>query len=212
MRPDVIAKSVNHDCSIHAVQAAAANHVFLAGMPLLRWGSLQEDTARQGDVDKRSGRRKESRHARRGDDVVTARVTNLRQRVILRQDGHSGVTLRVKALALPRSFEGGLHAIDPAARRETVFFDDVRQHRHGTMLFEGGLRVGMQVRHDVRGGFPQPLRQCRRGVPRLLLAGVILLCMSGRGGGRHALGDVPLHRLQICRRGSVGLSHTSTQS
>ena len=213
MRTDVIAKAMDHHRGIDPFEAAAADHVFLAGMPLLRWGPLEEDATghRRGGVQHGSSRQ-ESSNARCGDDVMPARVPNLRQGIVFRQDGHSGMPFRVEICTLPGSFKRGLHAVDPAARGEAMLFNDVREHRHGTMFFERRFRVSVQVRDDVRGLLPQGLSPRGRRIPELRLAWVVLSLFFRWCCGRHALGDALLHRFQIRCRWIVALIHALNQS
>ena len=213
MRANVIAKAMDHHRGIHAVEAATADHVFLAGMTFLRWGPLEEDAAGHGrGVVQHGSSRQESSNARRGNDVMPARVPDLGQGIVLRQDGHGGMPFRVEICTLPGSFERGLHAVDPAARGEAMLFNEVREHRHGTMFFEGRFRVSVQVRDDVRGLLPQGLSPRGRRVPELRLAWVVFFLFFRWCCRRHALGDALLHRFQIRCRWIVALVHALNQS
>jgi hypothetical protein len=87
VRQQIAIEGVEHHRGVDALEHARFEQLDLAAAALLRGGADQVSTRVAGDLRAHAGEREERADGARGDEVVPARVPDLGQRVVLREDG-----------------------------------------------------------------------------------------------------------------------------
>ncbi len=145
---------VDHDGEVQVVEHAPFQQQHLATAVLL--GRRADHPERDPQLLGQRGQRQRRGHPGPGDEVVAAGVADARQRVVLHADAHREVP------AADRRGERGGQLPDAALHREAVAREHLGDRLGGAVLFEGGLRMGVQCagqREHLFAVLLDPLRE-----------------------------------------------------
>ncbi len=142
MGENVAIERVEHHRSVDAGEHPRLKERDFSATALLRRGAHKLDGP--GDGMTLPPEREEGAEGTRGDEVVPAGMANLREGVVLGEDGDPGTNTVADA-----SPERGGETTDPALHGDALTLDGFREPRSGAVLFEAELRVRVDPRRDV---------------------------------------------------------------
>ncbi len=141
VRDEIPIERVEHHGRVHPLEDAGVDELDLAAAPLLGRGADELDRAGEGAA--LLGEREERAERAARDEVVTTRVADLGERVVLREDRDARATLA------DAGAERGRHAAGAALDLDAAALDGLGEPGGGAVLLEAQLGVGVDLRGDV---------------------------------------------------------------